>query len=69
LAFRKPVSVIPTNLKLPPIDNRHLLLNGKVKPTLTEGHDFFLIAPPVWAFSKAGTTPNLKFLWRSLPIL
>jgi ubiquitin carboxyl-terminal hydrolase 4/11/15 len=44
------------DVALKAIDNRHLLLNGKVKPTLTEGRDFFLMSPPAWALFKGWYT-------------
>jgi ubiquitin carboxyl-terminal hydrolase 4/11/15 len=40
---------LPQAIKVPPISNKNLLLpNGRVKPTLTEGHDFVLLSESLW---------------------
>jgi ubiquitin carboxyl-terminal hydrolase 4/11/15 len=40
---------LPQPIKVPPVSNKNLLLpTGRVKPTLTEGHDFVLLSEPLW---------------------
>lgn len=33
---------------IPPIDNRILLIKGRIKPTLTEKYDYIILSPPLW---------------------
>ena len=34
--------------KIPPINNKILLIDGQLKPTLTEKYDFIILSPPLW---------------------
>ena len=36
------------SIQVGPIDNKSLLLNGKLKPTLTEKYDFVILSRPLW---------------------